>query len=80
MLRQQLTRSLGSLAPSQGTCSVIWWEAESYRNGRSASNLMGAAEGLRVAIVVVAFSQLVPVCVEMVEFIFQTVVTFYIGT
>ena len=35
-LRQQLIRSLGSLALSQGTCSISWCWAEGYANGRSA--------------------------------------------
>ena len=43
-LRQQLTRSLGSLAPSQTTRSVSCCQAESYRNGRSAPNQMGSKE------------------------------------
>ena len=37
-LRQHLKRSLGSLAPSQGTRSISWCQTEGYRNGRSAPN------------------------------------------
>ena len=43
-LQQQLTRSLGPLAPSPGTCSVSWCQSEDYRKGRSAPNRMGFAE------------------------------------
>ena len=42
MLLQQLTHSLGSLAPSQGTRSVSWFQAECYRNGRSAPSPVGS--------------------------------------
>ena len=40
MLWQQLTRSLGALAPSQGTRCVIWCQAKGCRNGRSVLNLL----------------------------------------
>ena len=43
-LRQRLTRSLVSLAPSQWTCNVFWCPAEGYRNGRSALNPMDSDE------------------------------------
>ena len=43
-LRQQLTRSLGSLVPSQVTRGVCWCQAEGYGNGRSAPNPMGYGE------------------------------------
>ena len=33
-LRQQLTRSVGPLAPCQGTRSVSWYQAGGYINGR----------------------------------------------
>ena len=40
-LRQQLTRSFGSLTPSQGTRRC---QAEGYRNGRLSPNPMGSVE------------------------------------
>ena len=43
-MRQELTRSLGSIASSQGTHSVRWCQGEGYRNGRSSPNLMGSEE------------------------------------
>ena len=52
MLQQQLTRSIGSLAPIQETHSVSWCQAEGYRNGRSAPN-QWAPRSLRVVVVVV---------------------------
>ena len=42
MLQQQLTRSLGSQAPSHGTRSVSWCQAEGYINCKSAPNPMGS--------------------------------------
>ena len=44
VLRQQLTRSLGSLAPSHRTCCISWCPAEAYSNWRSPPNPMGSEE------------------------------------
>ena len=41
---QQLTRSLGSLAPGQGTCIIGRCKADGDRNGRSAANPIGGSE------------------------------------
>ena len=43
-LRQQLTRSRGSLTPSQGIRSVGRCQAELFRNGISVPNPMGSEE------------------------------------
>ena len=52
-LRQQLTRSLGSLAPSMGTHNVCLCQAEGYRNGGSQSvpRPNGLLRSLRVVVI-----------------------------